>query len=204
MSVHPTQFSDDEVYERFAIDIPDAADQENILTMLSEVVSGYDGYHDEITLLDRYASDAINHTGHGIIKWKDVEYTFNLESGNYRGTVLLEWEGVGREYEEPKPIQYALQPIGSLINQAILTGQGPFLVFKWEAVIKNLNLEKTLREYLYDRHFQPGAKISNHYRAIFAKHQVEVVEQEEADATRARLMAASENDNPKNYWPEKS
>lgn len=198
MAVHPDQFYD-EVYEKFVADIPDAADQDNILTMLSEVVSGYDGHHDCITILDRYASNACNHTGHGIIMWQGVEYTFNLESGNNRGTVLLEWEGVGREFEEPIPVQYALQPIGTLIDQAIMSGKGPFLVFKWDAVVKNLKLNETLRSYLYDRHFAPGTKTTSHYRAIFAKHQFEVVDHQEADETRARLMKATENDNPANY-----
>lgn len=201
MAVYESQFGGPgDVYDKFMDDIPDEKDQEEILTILSEAVSGYRDYaKDKITILDRHASDAINHTGHGIIMWKGVEYTFTLESGNWNGTVLHEWDGVGEAYEEPVPVIYTLQPIPELVTQAIVSGKGPFLVFKWDAMVKNLNLNETLRKYLYDRHFAPGIKTSEHYRPIFAKHKVEVVEQEEADATRARLMKASENDNPANY-----
>lgn len=189
---------EDNAWEAFCRDIPEE-DHEEVLTILTEAVSGCAVDKEVVHLLDRWKSDQINATGHGTIWWKGNEYHFHLESGNWRGTVLLGWEGEGDEYHEPKPVIYVLQPRDDLIDDAIRAGKGPFLVWKWDALAGRSDIADIPRKYAYDSFFQPGLKVENYWREQAAKHKFVIVTKETADETRARLMKADQNDNPALY-----
>jgi hypothetical protein len=184
-------------WEAFCRDIP-KEDHDDVLTILSEAVAGYD-HHKEVHILNRWQSDVINATADGTFQWKDVEYYFHLENGNYRGTVLLGWEDAGNSYKEPEPVVYALQPRADLVDAAILAGKGPFLVWKWEALAGRSDLATIPMSYAYDNFFQPGIKVNDYWRKKAAEHKFEIVTKETADETRARLMKADQNDNPALY-----
>lgn len=175
----------------FERDIPDAAEQETVLEIVSLAILGYDD-DPRIHVMDVYKSDVINASGTLILTWKDVEYFVHIESGNNRGTYLHEWEGEGVAFEQPEPYVLALQPIPRLVSDAIMNGRGHFLVAKWDIFIDRPEIAKIVPNYQYDSFFQPGGKIANHYRELAASHLFEIVTQDVADETRKRLMEATE------------
>lgn len=174
--------------ERFERDVPEDQ-REDVLMMLAEVTGEW-GKHDCITVLESDRIDAINRRVHGIIKLGDNEFTFSFRDGNNDGSVLEDWEG--DEVWEPTPrTEWALQPLRHLVYQALSANNGPFLVKKWDIMIARTDVSDIVRKYMYDRMMQPGLKIEQHYKAAAAKHYLEIVTREEADATRARLMEAT-------------
>lgn len=176
----------------FCRDIPEA-DQEIVMEMISESASGHIK-HDCITMLEIDRLDACNYRSSGILDWKGREYSFIVQDGNWNGTVLEGWEEAGvQEFEYHQPTVWALQPRRDLISDAIVHGKGPFLLMKWDAILKNRpEVAAIPGKYAYDRHFQPGGFVERHWTDAAAKHQFEIVTNEEADETRKRLEMATE------------
>ncbi len=173
------------VDQRFEASVPEDQ-RENVFMMMAEVTGGY-GDHDCITVLEREQIDAINARAHGIIRIGDDEFTFSFRDGNHDGSVLEDWEG-DAPWEPTPRTEWALQPLRHLVYQAIDSGRGPFLVQKWDIIAKRPEVADIVRNYAYDRMMQPGGKIEQHYKAAAAKHQFEIVDREQADETRARLL----------------
>lgn len=174
-------------YEAFNRDVPEAM-RYDVMTMLAEAAQGDD--HADVHILDRDRIDAINARAHGIVTIDGEEYSFQLEDGNWNGTVLLDWEG-GREFVHHVPTRWALQPDYALVNDAIANQRGPFLLFKWDAMLNNHPAIAAIPgKYSYDRMMQPGGFIEKHYRDAAAKHRFVIVDQEQADETRAQLAKA--------------
>lgn len=178
--------------EAFSRDIPESK-QEDVMLMVAEAASGWND-HDCITILDRDRMDAINVRASGILDFEGREYWFIVRDGNWDGTVLEGWEDAGVQTFEPhEPIRWALQPRRDLIGDAIAHGKGPFLLLKWDAILKNHSEVAAIPgKYAYDRHFQPGGFVEKHWKDAAAKHQFEIVTKEEADETRKRLAEATE------------
>lgn len=192
--VKKENFSEDLVWSAFVRDIPDERDQENLLTMMAEVVQGW-GTHDAVTVLNSYRSDVINATAEGIVEFKDREYYFVLEDGNNRGTVLLGWEDHGR-YEEPKPTIWTIAPKPDTVSNALLPGGNPaFLLKKWDLFLDRYDIKDLLRGYSYDRHFQPGGKTEDHYRDRAWSLGAIIVTEEHAKEIRELLERAVASEN---------
>jgi hypothetical protein len=162
--------------------------QEDVMTMIAEAAQGWNE-HEAVTILDRDRIDAINVRAHGIIEIGDQEYRFIVEDGNWNGTVLHDWDG-DMEFEPLPRTEWVLQPSDDLVGRAIMANNGPFLIFKWDAMLKRPEIAEIPGKYAYDRMMQPGGKIEKHYRDAAAKHHFVIVSKEEADETRRRLELA--------------
>lgn len=177
--------------EAFCRDVPEHK-RDEIMVMISEAAHDPSCHTDCITILEQDRIDAINVRAHGIIEIDGDEYTFHIEDGNRRGTVLEAWNG-DKEFE-PKPrTMWALQPRHDLISDAIIKGEGPFLLVKWDALLKRPEVASIPSNYSYDRMVQPGLKIEQHYKAAAEKFGFVLVDDEHAQETRKRLAEASEN-----------
>lgn len=175
--------------EAFAASVP-AHLQDDVMQMMAESVSGW-GEHESVTILDRDRMDAINVRAHGTVTVEGVEYRFIMRDGNNDGTVLEDWDG-DAVFEHHKPTVYALQPEARLIDQAIMSGKGPFLLMKWDAMLTNhRDIADIPRKYAYDRYVQPGIVSERHYREAAAKHHFVIVDEETAQETRKRLAQAT-------------
>ncbi len=174
--------------QRFERDIPEDQ-REDIMTLLAEVAHEI-CTDDRVTILERDRIDAINVRVHGIVEVNSQEYRFILQDGNWNGTILEDWDG-DKEFEPTPRMIWALQPAADLVDRAILDGKGPFLVLKWDAILKRAEVASIPGKYAYDRMVQPGGKIETHYREQAAKHRLVLVSKEEAEATRKRLQAAA-------------
>lgn len=176
--------------EAFSASVP-AHLQDDVMQMMAEAVSGW-GEHESVTILDRDRMDAINVRAHGIVTVEGVEYRFIMRDGNNDGTVLEDWDG-DTVFEHHKPTVYALQPEARLIDQAIMSGKGPFLLMKWDAMLSNhRDIADIPRKYAYDRYVQPGFVSERHYREAAAKHHFVIVDEETAQETRKRLASPSQ------------
>ena len=112
--------------------------------------------------------DAINHVLSGTIEVDGHVYGFIIENGNWNGTVVLEWdadpENVGI-YTPPEPgEQLTFVPINP-------TTMAIFIYSHW---VNEEWFKEMERNYLYDRHFQPGGFVEEHYREKAAKRGMEV------------------------------
>lgn len=184
-----SKLTPDETFDR---DIPEAL-REEIMTAIAGTAAGWEK-DSRVTILDRDQLDAINVRASGIIEVDGKEHWFIVEDGNWNGTVLHAWDHAGEQkFEYHRPTQWALQPQRHLIDQAIQNGKGPFLVIKWDAMLKNRKeLAEIPGKYAYDRHFQPGGKVEAYWKDAAAKHLFDLVTKEEADETRKRLETATE------------
>lgn len=175
--------------KQFEQDIPEEM-WEDVMLMMTEAAH-CDKAHENVTILERDWYDAINVQVSGIIKINDEEYSFQLASGNRNGTELLDWNG-NRTFVPHVPTRYALQPKRQLVLDAIEKENGPFLVVKWDAMLKNhRKIAEIPDKYTYDKRFQPGTLIERHYQAEAAKHHFEIVTEETAAETRKKLLAAT-------------
>lgn len=175
--------------QAFHRDIP-KADQEDVLTMICESAHGQK--HDAVTILDIDRLDAINVRVEGILQWNDEEYSFHVEDGNWNGTVIREWEGVGEAFERHKPTVYALQPNLGLVSKAVESNRGAFLIAKWDAFLTRADVKEIPNKYMYDKHFAPGGKTETYWKEAAAKHGFVIVTEDEASRTRAMLAEISE------------
>lgn len=176
-------------YADFERDVPEHL-REDAMQAMSEATGGY-GEPTNVHILEHDRMDAINCRAHGIITIEGEEYTFQMEDGNRNGTVLLAWES-DQPFERHEPTRWALQPTRDLIDKAIMSDSGPFLLLKWDAILKNLpNVAAIPGKYSYDRYVQPGGLVEGHWRKAAAKHHFEIVTEETAQETRARLKGSS-------------
>lgn len=176
-------------YESFERDIPEHLREDAMMAMAE--ATGEWSKPPNVHILEHDRMNAINCRAHGIIEIEGVEYTFQMEDGNWNGTVLLAWES-DKPFERHQPTRWALQPKRNLIDKAILANNGPFLILKWDALLKNRpELAAIPGKYSYDRYFQPGSKTESYWRDAAAKHQFELVTEETANETRHRLQVSS-------------
>src|SRR3546814_13865351 len=126
------QFDDaDAAFDR---DIPEHL-REDVMTMICEAAQGW-SEHEAVTILERDRLDAINVRAHGIVTVGDDEFTFIVEDGNRNGTRLEDWNG-NKPFEVLERTVWALQPKDDLVSQAIIPGTGPFLILKWDAILRD-------------------------------------------------------------------
>ena len=117
-----------------------------------------------VFLSDVYHINAANVVASGSIVANDGRvYGFVVESGDRNGTVVKEW-GDPDEIGRFKPVDPG-EPL-TFIPAAPITPLKARIYRLWRK--EPWFLEKE-RSYLYDRHFQPGAKIEGHYAAWAAE-----------------------------------
>lgn len=173
-----------DAYKAFERDIPEPL-QEDAMYAMAVAAQGCESPAN-VTILDRDRLDAINVRASGIIIIAGVEYTFQIQDGNWNGTELLAWES-DMPFEHHEPTRWALQPVRRLIGDALVNGKGVFLLEKWDAMLLRTEIADIPRNYAYDRHFQPGVKVESHWKEEAAKHHFEIVAESEATATRKKL-----------------
>lgn len=174
--------------EKFARDVPQRL-QEDVCMRIGEAMwaqESADGVH----LLEIEAINAANYRALGTVTVEGEEYTFIAESGDRNGFQIVDWDD-GAEFKPLERTQYALQPVKELINSAIDSGKGPFLVLKWDAMLKRSEIAEIPGKYAYDQYVQPGSLTRDYWRKKAAEYRFEIVDQETADATRKRLMEAN-------------
>lgn len=143
-----------------------------------------------VTILDRDRLDAINCRAHGVIEIDGVEYSFQVQDGNWNGTELLAWDE-DKVFEHHVPTKWALQPVARLVDEAITGGRGAFLLAKWDAMLLRQEIASIPGKYGYDRHFAPGLKTEQHWRDAAFKNHFDLVSEEVAAETRGRLAKAT-------------
>jgi len=178
----------DKAYSAFERDVPAHLREDAILAMAE--ATGEWGTPPNVTILNHDRIDAINCRAEGIIEIEGNEYTFQMEDGNWNGTVLLAWES-DVPFERYQPTLWTLQPMQHVIHDAINAGRGPFLIFKWDAMIKRPEIARIPGCYAYDRRMQPGSKVEQYWKGEAAKFQLELVSEETAQETRKALMEAN-------------
>ncbi|WP_406586427.1 hypothetical protein [Asaia lannensis] len=117
---------------------------------------------DRIKILDVHALNACNHIVDGDIEHAGKWFSFSVESGDRRGTFVREWGAHGSVagYEPEPPIVYDLMPANRALE---IKRPGMFGVYlAWREMEW---FRKLAQSYNYDRHFAPGGKTENHYRA---------------------------------------
>lgn len=171
-------------YEAFERDVPEHL-REDAMQMMAEATGGW-AAHEFVTILEHDRIDAINARASGIIKIGEGEFTFQMEDGNRNGTVLLAWES-DRPFEYHVPTRWALQPKPELVFEALDKGRGLFLLAKWDAMLRRPEIADIPGKYGYDRRVQPGCQVENYWKAKAASHHFDIVTEDEAAETRARL-----------------
>jgi hypothetical protein len=186
--------SPDAAFER---DIP-AALQDTVMEMMCEAahankttsLPGVGVVH----IQDFERRDAINVRVSGTVTLEaqpDRAFDFQLRDGNQNGTELLGWEAEGvQDMEHSTPVQWTLQPSAGAVESALSKGLAHVLLMKWDGLVKQNWAKELVRSYGYDRYVQPGIVVERHYREAAAKHGLLLVDEESAQATRARLTAA--------------
>lgn len=177
--------------QAFERDVPSHL-QDDVMTMLSEAAHDDDA-HSAVTILDRDQLNAINVRVSGIVEINGVEYTFQLEDGDRNGTQLLAWED-DKPFEHHVPTRWALAPQERLISDAVLSGKGLFLIWKWDVMAARPEIAAIVGKYAYDRHFAPGGKTEKHWRDAAAAHHFDIVTEEHAKEIRRRLSLATGKD----------
>jgi hypothetical protein len=119
----------------------------------------------DVRFIDIHEHNACNHTMTGIVVVDGVDYGFVMESGDWNGTVVKEYAPAEEcsqvyTYEPPQPTRFKLVPK----NYDELKAFHPkklAIAMKW---IQQPHIQQKLKDYHYDRHFQPGLQIENHYK----------------------------------------
>jgi hypothetical protein len=130
--------------------------------------------HDKsITITDTHQHNACNHTYSGTVLHDGVTYGFIIESGNNAGTRVIEWglEDDISPFIPPEPTNFTMIPDNNAISI-----KPDATADEYEGAVKRMMhiynsmrkldwFKKWEQSYNYDRHFQPGYFIENHYRA---------------------------------------
>ena len=120
---------------------------------------GTDG---NVTLLDVYQHDAINHTLTGTIEVDNHVYGFICEIGNWVGFRMMEWgdhEDIG--YYKPPVVE----PFTLIPNWMEWPEESyGFRVQTYARFLRRQDVIDKLGAYAYDRHFQPGGRVEDYYR----------------------------------------
>jgi hypothetical protein len=122
----------------------------------------WNGGGDGVRFLDIHQHDACNHTLSGVIEIDGVEHGFIIENGNRNGTEVRAWgdpEDVGTYTPPPPP-----EPLTFIPKDDALFATRPQMFAVYVYWRKQPWFAEKERAYAYDRHFQPGGFVENHYR----------------------------------------
>lgn len=131
-----------------------------------------------IHVRDFHTINASNHVMSGIIDYAGERFGFVVESGDNAGTVIHEWgdpEDVGC-FEPPRPTLYTFVPLNDNLKAERPAMYDVYLHWTTQAWFKDKE-----RAYNYDRHFQPGWLVENHYREWAAKKGLKIAIKEDGE-----------------------
>jgi len=118
-----------------------------------------------VKFFDIQKHNACNHTLSGVIDIGGVEHGFIIDNGDWNGTVVRSWgdpEEVGVAAQpEPVPPEDQLTFIPSDTNIPYFRPHLFVVYLHWR---KEPWFQDKVRGYPYDRYFQPGGYVENHYR----------------------------------------
>lgn len=117
-----------------------------------------------VSFIDIHQHNACNHTLTGIVEVSGERCGFVVESGDWNGFVVKEY-GPAEEcsqvysYEPPPETRFMFVPTDDNLQE---NRPGMYQVYlQWK---KTKWFQEKLGGYHYDRHFQPGFAIENHYK----------------------------------------
>lgn len=156
---------------------------------VSSLEEGEDGY---VWVADIQDLNVCNQAITGTFWIDGTEYSFEAECGDWNGWV---WRSISADAPVPTieihHTKWALEPNNELVGDALMKGEGKFLIAKWDALISREPCKSIPGSYSYDRHFQPGGSVETHWKDKAAKYGFVLVDQETANETRARLSGAN-------------
>ncbi len=145
----------------------DAAAEE-LLETIADATWNHD--YSEVKITDTHTINACNHVFSGHITYDKADIYFIIESGDINGTLIHEFGSIDDVgvYEPPKPTQYMFVP----------KNETPLSMAIHEEWKKSDWFQEKLRNYHYDKHFQPGCKIEKYYADWAASKgmKIEVIE----------------------------
>ena len=151
----------------------------------SDGEEGEDGF---ISILDIEMIDVCNHVAVGSFWAKGVEYAFEVENGNNNGFV---WRSISADGPIPDIViehtSWALAPKPEVIEGHLERNTPESLLILWDAFLKRPEVADLCRSYSYDRMFQPGVVVEDHYRKKASKMGFVILPQEHVDEVRANL-----------------
>lgn len=148
------------------------------------------GTVDDITFTDITAHDAINHTMIGYFQHDGDEVCFNIDNGNWNGTVVNSF-GEDADMTPPPITVWRLRPkevpswgpdgdeTPAQYAKRVETWRkrNDVIFAHWKTEKWFQDLERSLN---YDRRFAPGLKTDEHYRAAAEKRGLVIVAEEHA------------------------
>jgi len=159
---------------------------ETIMEILSEVANGAN--HNCVHSIDITNHNDTNVTMQCVFCWKGIEYSVELDDGNWNGTVINDWvwEWGFLNHYELLPIQYNIMPL-SFPDDPISVH---LLLTKWERMIESRKLDYVIYNYAYDRFVEsdPFIQSLHHYNEMAKSEGFKIVTQPVADQFREELM----------------
>lgn len=124
---------------------------------------------DNVHLTDVHRHDAINHVLSGTVDVGNEVYGFVVESGNNRGTVVLQWglEDDIQPYVPDAPVSYTFTVKNIELKNP---EQKAVILNKYNILKETPDFKEKVRAYNYDRHFAPGVVTDKHYTEWADKH----------------------------------
>jgi len=123
------------------------------------------GTYGDITFSDIVRHDAINATLYGYFAHDGEEICFQIDDGNWAGTVVREF-GEDTNLTPPAGHTRRLFDTGPGIGHGSLPSRTALLdlYLGWTQGAHMPEFRKMESDYAYDAHFAPGLKTSTHYR----------------------------------------
>ncbi len=131
----------------------------------------WNGKGEGIVFTDIYQHNSCNHTLSGNIDVDGIEYGFVIDNGDMDGTQVREWglaEDVGT-FKHPEPQKREDRVTFIPINH-ISKSNDAFEYKKYMITRETPAFIEKENAYHYDRHFQPGCFVENHYKKWAAEH----------------------------------
>lgn len=127
------------------------------------------GKGEGINFSDIHQHNACNHTLSGSIEYQGEIFHFIINNGDWGGTEVIEFgtiDEVGVYYPPPQ----------TMFDFVPKSKEDPDFLKLYERWKKEEWFKKKLSSYHYDRHFQPGHKIEQHYKEWADKFRLKIEE----------------------------
>lgn len=126
----------------------------------------WNGSGEGVKFLNIHTHNACNHTLTGTIEYEGEVYGFEIDNGDWGGTVVNQWGDPDdiASYKPPVVEPRTFVPINDNLRTEKPEMYKIYLLWRKEPWFKEVE-----GKYNYDRHFQPGGFIENHYREWAAK-----------------------------------
>lgn len=160
---------EDDGFAAFCARFGDEAGQE-VMERIAD--AGWNRKGDGVSFKDIHQINACNHVYSGVITHAGEDFGFIIESGDIHGTLIREW-GAADEigtYQSPAPTLYTFAPADDELKQKRPELYGVYLAWRKTDWFRDKE-----RGYNYDRHFAPGGKTEDHYRAWAASKGMKIV-----------------------------